>query len=129
MVAYLPDTNILSAALDNDRHVVRMIRSADAVFLSSIVLGELLYGAQYSTKVRENMAAVRRIQNSFAIIDCDAGTAERYGELKTKLRRAGTPIPENDLWIAAQALQHGLTVATRDSDFRLVPGLQTVDWR
>jgi len=56
-------------------------------------------------------------------------TAGHCGRLKDLLARAGTPVPENDLWIAAVALEHGLPVATRDAHFSQVPGLSVLDWR
>jgi len=52
----------------------------------------------------------------------------RYGEIKSKLHRAGRPLPENDIWIAAIALQHDLTLATRDGHFAAIEGLRTILW-
>lgn len=58
-------------------------------------------------------------------LSCDADTAARYGDLKATLRANGTPIPENDFWIAALAMQHDLTLASRDEHFDLVPAART----
>ena len=57
------------------------------------------------------------------ILVCDTETARQYGRIKVELRRKGRPIPENDMWIAAVALQHGLTLATRDAHFDAIDGL------
>ena len=62
------------------------------------------------------------------LLPVGAASAVRYGELKQRLALAGTPIPENDLWIAAVALEHGLPVATCDDHFNRVPGLTVLDW-
>lgn len=59
---------------------------------------------------------------------CDAETAQHYGRIKQGLRRRGRPIPENDLWIAATALQHQLVLVTRDDHFYLIEGLATERW-
>ena len=56
-------------------------------------------------------------------------TAREYGRIKAELRAAGKPIPENDIWIAAQAREHGLPVATCDEHFKCVDGLTVLDWR
>jgi tRNA(fMet)-specific endonuclease VapC len=66
---------------------------------------------------------------SAVLLPVDAATAERYGIVKNQLARAGTLIPENDIWIAASALEHGLPIATRDEHFRHVSGLTVLDWR
>jgi len=58
----------------------------------------------------------------------DQATTERYGQIKAELAQVGRPIPDNDLWIAAIARQHGLVLATRDAHFAHVPGLQTLTW-
>jgi len=62
------------------------------------------------------------------ILPCDAETAFWYGIVKDGLRRTGQPIPENDIWIAAIALQHGLTLATRDKHFQTVENLISETW-
>jgi tRNA(fMet)-specific endonuclease VapC len=58
----------------------------------------------------------------------DQDTTEMYGQVKAELARLGTPIPDNDLWIAAVARQHNLPLATRDAHFTQVPGLKTLAW-
>lgn len=63
-----------------------------------------------------------------AVLVCDATTAGLYGELKAALRAQGTPIPENDLWIAALTRQHTLTLVSRDEHFEAVPGLEIERW-
>ncbi|MEL6327573.1 MAG: PIN domain-containing protein, partial [Cyanobacteria bacterium J06626_23] len=63
-----------------------------------------------------------------AVLDCDSDTARWYGIVKDRLRAKGRPLPENDIWIASTALQHNLTLATRDAHFHHVEGLKLAQW-
>ncbi|HEX9727854.1 MAG TPA: type II toxin-antitoxin system VapC family toxin [Gemmatimonadales bacterium] len=126
--SFLLDTNIVIALLAAEQSVVDHLAAAEAVYLSAIVLGELHYGARQSARADENLARPRAMAGATAVLNCDSETAERYGHVKARLRAKGTPIPENDLWIAALAVQHDLTVASRDVHFDLVPGLVRATW-
>jgi len=75
-----------------------------------------------------NVTLVEEFASSCTVIGTDAGTARSYGSLKAQLKGKGRPIPENDIWIAASALQHGLVLATSDSHFEYVEGLQLEAW-
>ena len=125
---YLLDTNVVIALLGREQAVVEHVRRVDAAYLPAPVLGELYFGARKSAHAEENLERLRALAAASAVLSCDAETAARYGELKASLRAKGTPIPENDLWIAALATQHGLTVASRDEHFDVVPGLVRVTW-
>ena len=96
--------------------------------LFPVVLGELYYGAHKSGQTAENIRRVQEFAAASIVLMCDDVTALVYGRVKNELRRRGTPIPENDIWIAALALQHGLTLATRDQHFGAVGGLPTETW-
>ncbi len=124
----LLDTNILIALLAEEPAVVRGVQEAEAVYVPASALGELYYGARKSARAAENVQRVSALAAASAVLACDAATAAAYGELKAELRAKGTPIPENDLWIAALAKQHSLTVASRDEHFDVVPGLVRVAW-
>ena len=63
-----------------------------------------------------------------AVLACDAETAQHYGQIKNRLRAKGRPLPENDIWIAALALQHGLILVSRDAHFNEIAGLSVVAW-
>jgi tRNA(fMet)-specific endonuclease VapC len=91
-----------------------------------VASGELLYGAEHSTRRAENVAQVEEFAAPAAILPCDAETAWYHGEIKSSLRRRGRPLPDNDIWIASIARQHRLTVATRDAHFGEMPGLVLV---
>ena len=98
------------------------------IYLSATGVGELFYGAQKSTKVVENVQAISSIVENSVVLPCDAGTAFFYGSIKNDLRAKGRPIPENDIWIAAIALQRSLTLVTRDAHFAQVDGLLIDGW-
>lgn len=125
---YLLDTNIVIALFAGEPSVVDHLATAREVFVPSIVLGELYYGAQRSARVAENSARIDAFAAASVVLSCTAGTAHWYGIVKNGLRQTGRPIPENDVWIAALGRQHNLTVASRDSHFDSVPDLDVMPW-
>jgi tRNA(fMet)-specific endonuclease VapC len=125
---YLLDTNILIAVLAGDPAATAGLGGAAAAFLPTIALGELYYGALKSGRPVANTQAVEALGAAGTVLPCGLNTARRYGELKALLRARGTPIPENDIWIAALAREHDLTLATRDIHFAALPELPTVPW-
>ena len=125
---FLLDTNIIIALFANDEGVTAPLERADDLLVPSVVLGELYYGARKSERSRENVARIDDFAGSNAVLTCDAEVARHYGEIKADLRQKGQPIPDNDLWIAAIALRHGLTLVSRDVHFRHVERLDTCVW-
>lgn len=125
---YLLDTNMVIHLFAGEPAVVAALRQAEEVFVTSIVLGELYYGANRSRRVQPNRARIDEFAAANAVLRCDMDTAHEYGEIKNRLREKGRPIPENDIWIAATALQHDLTLATRDNHFVHVDGLVVEHW-
>ncbi|MCG9885252.1 MAG: type II toxin-antitoxin system VapC family toxin [Cyanobacteria bacterium] len=125
---FLLDTNIVIALNKSDLSVAKNIQSAEFVALSITVAGELLYGARRSARRDQNLQQVESLLQSITVLNCDLETARQYARIKEALQRKGRPIPENDIWIAALASQHGLTVATRDSDFSAIPDLEITLW-
>lgn len=99
-----------------------------AIFVSSTVLGELHFGARKSAQAASNERRIEEFASSASVLSCDAETAKHYGQIKDRLRLKGRPIPENDIWIAASAIQHGLALATRDDHFEEVDGLRIEAW-
>lgn len=124
----LLDSNIIIGLLGGERAVLEGVRAAEAVYVPVIALGELYYGAHKSARPAANVERVTALARTAAVLPCEAETAAVYGALKAQLRAAGTPIPENDLWIAALARQHGLTLASRDTHFAAVPDLPLERW-
>lgn len=124
----LLDTNIVIALFADESTVKENLAKTDEVFIPSIVIGELNYGARKSARSKENLARIDDFAESNVVLGCDTGTAHFYGEIKNALRVKGHPIPENDIWIAAIALQHGLTLVTRDAHFSEIENLKTAAW-
>jgi tRNA(fMet)-specific endonuclease VapC len=122
------DTNVIIDLLANDEAVRTMLGEAEEAFVSSIAIGELYYGAEKSTRPEENVSRIDQFAAGTTVLGCDTETARHYGRIKNMLRAKGRPIPENDLWIAAVARQHGLTLVTRDKHFTEIEDLPTVGW-
>ena len=125
---YLLDTNIVSAWLEDESIVADKMDSAVNISIPVIVIGEMYYGAQYSARVQHNIRNISKAVSHYPLLIIDEDTCKQYGLIKASLRRKGKPIPENDIWIAALALQHSLVLATRDKHFAEVDGLQIEEW-
>ena len=106
----------------------RGLASAEKIYVPSLVLGELYFGARASAQKDRNLARIDEFAAANAVLVPDVATAREYGVLKAALRAKGRPIPENDMWIAAIAQQHGLTLITRDAHFQEVEGLAVGSW-
>jgi tRNA(fMet)-specific endonuclease VapC len=106
---------------------VTILAKAERVLLPATVLGELEAGFRLGSRLKENLATLHRfLEEPFVDVwPTTASVARRYGALFAQLRAAGTPIPTNDIWIAAAALDSGAHLVTFDGDFQHVPGL---DW-
>jgi len=124
----LVDTNVVVAHLRGDPALASRLGEASAVYLPWVVLGELHYGAQRARRREEALAQIRDFLGMTILVLPDERTAEHYGQVKAELARAGTPIPENDIWIAALAREYELPVATRDRHFAHVAGLDVLPW-
>lgn len=125
---YLPDTNVIIALFADDSGVKEHLTGAEETFVPRIAIGELCYGARKSARAVENPARIDEFAASNVVPGCDTETARRYGEAKNALRLKGRPLPENDVWSAAIALQYGLTLATRDAHFAEIEELQIAAW-
>jgi len=124
----LLDTNIVIALFAKEAVIQQRLAETEEVFVASIVLGELYYGARKSSRVEANIARVSTFAAANAVLVCDTVTAHYYGAIKNQLRAKGQPIPENDIWIAATARQHQLTLVTRDGHFQAIEGLVVEQW-
>jgi len=123
MSRLLLDTSAYAAFFRNHPGVKAEVQEASELFLSPIVLGELRSGFLKGARRAENEKELREFlaspRCSVPVIDDE--TSHRYAAIHDYLRRKGTPVSPNDLWIAASAAQHGLTVVTLDGDFDLIP--------
>jgi tRNA(fMet)-specific endonuclease VapC len=125
---YLLDTNVVIAFFVGDSDVHSKFASADKVAIPSIVLGELYFGAEKSEQMQQNVARADNFAREIGVLACDAGTARWYGSITNRLKLRGRPIPDNDIWIAAVALQHNLVLVTRDAHFNEVQDLKLERW-
>ncbi|MCK5147536.1 type II toxin-antitoxin system VapC family toxin [bacterium] len=121
----LIDTNIYVAFKRNDQHVLKSLQHVDHIGIDTCVLAELYSGFRLGTQTDKNHLELEAFINSprIFIYKHDTETAEFYANIYTALRKNGTPIPTNYIWIAAVAMQNGLGLYTRDAHFKKIPGL------
>jgi len=128
MKRFVIDTNAYSAFKTNHLGVVERFREAEEIVVCSTVHGELLAGFKCGSRQEKNTAELDEFLDRPRVryVSANASTAEHYAEIFKGLRAKGTPIPTNDMWIAAAAMQHGIAVCTRDEHFRNIEGLITI---
>jgi tRNA(fMet)-specific endonuclease VapC len=124
----LLDTNAVILLLNDDPSLLEAVRSVSESFVSIITLGELYFGANKSSRRQSNLDKLTEFIKHCTLLNCTSQTAFRYGEIRLALMRKGTPIPHNDIWIAATALEHSLAIVTRDAHFSEIEGLQIEAW-
>jgi predicted nucleic acid-binding protein len=119
------DTNRLTDLFRDDVALARYLQRCSEVWVPLIVLGEIKAGFYDGTERRLNEAVLRKFmaESTVGILLPGHETAEQYARLVIQLKRAGTPIPDNDIWIGALALEHNLTLITRDQHFDRIPQL------
>jgi len=122
------DTNGLSALTEGELRLEPILRKATQIAVPVIVLGEYRYGIQQSRERQRYEHWLVEYLPNFRVLNVDEQTTTRYAAVRGELKRAGTPIPSNDVWIAALCRQHALPVLSRDRHFDLVPGLRRIDW-
>ena len=122
----LLDTSAIVELLRGEAGPGLRLDPADTVFVPVIAIGELLAGALRSERRDDNVAQVERIASGANVISCDAHTAREYASIRHQLRLKGRPIPENDMWIAATARQHGLTLVAGVAHFQQIDGLSVL---
>lgn len=118
----LLDTSAYSGFMRGSPSLKAALQRADEVVINSIVLGELMAGFIKGGRRRRNEEELQRFLSSprVRVVDVTEETAERYAVILNSLWQAGTPIPTNDIWIAASAMEHGLQILTTDEHFRRV---------
>jgi len=127
-VKFLLDTNAYSGLMRGSEAVASRVRRAERVILSSIVAGELLYGFRNGTRYKENRAQLDTfLANRFVtFLPVTLTTAERFALIASTLKRKGPPIPSNDIWIAAHALESGADLLSFDEQFAAIEGFAFV---
>ena len=123
----LLDTNAMIAWMRRDEEF-RLAIGPLPQAVSLFTLGEMQFGIRKSQQVDENEKKLMLAIADFEVLSADFETCRFYGEIFFRLRKKGRPIPINDVWIAAVALQHGLELVTRDQHFHEVDGLRLLSW-
>jgi tRNA(fMet)-specific endonuclease VapC len=119
------DTNRLTDLFQGDSALADFLGACDEVWIPLVVLAEVKAGFYGGNQRHRNQFLLQAFlaKRTVRILLPDRETAEHYAQLFVQLKRAGTPIPDNDLWIAALSLQHQLTLITRDQHFERIPQL------
>ncbi|MCP4627631.1 MAG: type II toxin-antitoxin system VapC family toxin [bacterium] len=123
------DTSAYTKLLAGEEDVLEVIGSAEIVYMSIFVLGELYAGFAGGTKERDNKDALNRflLKPPVKTLNATSETAKIFGMVKQELKKAGNPLPINDVWIAAHTLETGSTLITYDKHFKKIAGLRHWD--
>ena len=121
----LLDTTAYVGFKRNNVETVEIVLQAEQVLFSPVVLGELMFGFRNGTRFKENMADLNHFleHESVRLVEVGKITSDRYSRIAAGLKRQGTPIPSNDIWIAAQTMEHGAELITFDQHFETIGGL------
>ena len=124
-VKILLDTSAYVGFKRNAVETVEIIVKAELIIFSPVVMGELMFGFRNGTRFKENMDDLDRFLKHEAVDLVPIGkiTSDRYSRIAVNLRKQGTPIPTNDIWIAAQAMEQGAELITSDHHFDKINGL------
>ena len=121
----LLDTNAYTALMRGDASVAERTRRAESIVMSAVVVGELLYGFRHGSRYGENLRQLDHFLETphAEFLPVNRDTADRFGLVAAALRRRGNPMPTNDIWIAAHALESGAVLLSYDSHFSAIDGL------
>lgn len=119
------DTNRLTDLFQGDAELADRLGNCDEVWIPLVVLAEIKAGFYRGSQQQRNEILLRKLlaKPTVGVLLPGRETAEQYARLFVQLKRAGAPVPDNDLWIAALALEHDLMLITRDRHFQRVPQL------
>ena len=119
----LLDTSIIVSSFRNDHLIIAQLYTFSEIFIPSIAVGELYYGAYRSANIQKHLDQLHRFLTDYTVLTPDVFTADVYGNIKAALKNKGKPIPENDMWIAAIAIQFKLPLFTTDKHFKEIDSL------
>ena len=124
----LLDPSVVIPYLKGDAAIKQQIQTVSVIYLPVTVVGELYCGAYISQQQDRTLQEIKNFLNGVVMLGQSETTAECYGKIRAELAKAGTPIPENDIWIAASAMEQGIPLATRDAHFRRINRLNILNW-
>jgi tRNA(fMet)-specific endonuclease VapC len=122
------DTNAVSAFAEGDHSVREKIAAAPGPYLPVIVLGEYQFGLLGARNRERRLVWLKELARHWTVLEVSVDTAATYAEIRHTLKGKATPIPSNDVWIAALARQHNLPILSADSHFDVIPGIRRVIW-
>ena len=122
------DSTMAIRYLNNDTNVVQKVLGMATIVLPLVVVGELLFGAENSARPLENLSRYLQFIDACVVVPMGKQTAEFYSRARYGLKQKGRPIPDNDIWIAAQCLENKWKLATDDEHFAYVDGLVVEKW-
>ena len=122
------DTSTAIRFLNGDATITERVLALPEVNLPIVVVGELLFGAENSTRPLQNLPRYLEFVSACRVVSLGRETAKMYARTRLMLKRKGRPIPMNDVWIAAQCLEHDWVLVTYDTDFDYVDGLIVEHW-
>jgi predicted nucleic acid-binding protein len=125
----LLDTNAYSDLKRGSEPLAELVRAAEEILLSAVVVGELLYGFRHGSRLKRNLAELQELlATPYArLVPVSWVTADRYARIAAYLRKKGKPIPTNDIWIAAHAAETGAYLVSSDPHFEHVEGIAWLD--
>lgn len=124
----LLDTNVIIKIINGDEKAAVLLDdiAVDEVYIPAIVYGELMYGAERSRRINENKYLFEEFCSNYKLVCIDKSIAETYGKVKNSLRSNGVNIPENDIWIAAIAINKNFELLSGDKHFASIENLNLV---
>ncbi len=124
----LLDTSAYAAFKRGHSGVLDLVRAAERILLPAVVIGELLAGFEAGARRERNRSELDQFcaSSRVGVLPLTGASAERYASIYGYLRAMGTPVPTNDLWIAAAAMEHGAILVTLDNHFTLMPQILSV---
>ena len=124
----LLDSSAYSHLKRGEQRIAEIVRGSEEILLSTIVIGELLYGFRKGSRLERNLHELRGFLSSpyVTVMTVSFTTADRYARIAASLRAKGRPIPANDIWIAAHALEAGAELVSYDRHFEQIDGLALV---
>lgn len=129
MTVFVLDTDHCVAVLRGQLHLADKVAPDDELAVTAITVGELIWGARRSQRVKENLDAIGRLLEAVRVLSPDREAAERFGNLKAELEAEGAPLEDFDLLIASIALVHNATLVTHNlRHFSRIEGLKLADW-
>jgi tRNA(fMet)-specific endonuclease VapC len=122
------DTNAISAFAGGEQSVREKIAAGPGPYLPVIVLGEYRFGLSGARDQERRLAWLGELTRHWTVLEISVDTAATYAEIRQSLKERATPIPSNNVWIAALARQHNLSILSADRHFDSVPGIRRIGW-